>query len=577
MCASGSPGQCVRTRADLPYVILIVNGKQTVGLVDTGCSKSVVRRGIIDEGKILTGESSITMMDGSVCSGREKAEVNLEIEGKKRRLECIVVDKLGIDGDILIGCDVLRDMGGMAMDGRGNVKIGWQENVNVANKLKGPGWDTIIEKDFVARFKDGMWIVKWRWIRPPTLRNQIGVYAVKDELRGKFEEELRLWIKEGWLVPYDGEASGVIPILAKDEREVKGKVRPVLDFRELNKFIAVHSADSEICIERLREWRRIGKQAKLVDLSKAYLQIKLDEEVQQVHIVRVFGRLYKLTRVGSGLAIAPNIMTAVVHRVLSLNDKVRAGTSSYMDDILVDETIVNAETVRRHLKQYGLIAKEAAELPGNRVLGLRISEGKDGNLIWGRGKEIPTLKDKITRREIYSWCGKVAGYYPVAGWLRCATSVLKRQCNIAWDEEIGKECMEFAKEIEHRLKGDDPVGGRWNVNKGECMVYSDASSIAKGIVVTIGGVTVEDNCWLKSKNDDTHINVTELEAALAAINTAVDWGYTTLTLCTDSATVEKWLRLMTTGEKRVVVKGLSRKLISHRLGILKIMIEEMEL
>ena len=49
--------------------------------------------------------------------------------------------------------------------------------------------------------------------------------------------ELQRWIDDEWLLPYDeqtyGPAKGLIPLMAVVQRN-KGKVRQVMDFRELN-------------------------------------------------------------------------------------------------------------------------------------------------------------------------------------------------------------------------------------------------------------------------------------------------------------------------------------------------------
>ena len=45
-----------------------------------------------------------------------------------------------------------------------------------------------------------------------------------------------------------------MPLIAMEQKQKK-KVRPVLDFREMNQFIKCHTADSEMCTDRLREWR----------------------------------------------------------------------------------------------------------------------------------------------------------------------------------------------------------------------------------------------------------------------------------------------------------------------------------
>ena len=38
-------------------------------------------------------------------------------------------------------------------------------------------------------------------------------------------------------------------------QEKKDKVRPVLDFRELNEFVECSGADADACDEKLKSWR----------------------------------------------------------------------------------------------------------------------------------------------------------------------------------------------------------------------------------------------------------------------------------------------------------------------------------
>ena len=55
---------------------------------------------------------------------------------------------------------------------------------------------------------------------------------------------------------------------------------------------------------------------------------------------------YALTRLGFGLSCAPRIMTSILGKVLSLNDRVRWATDHYINDIVVQKSIADAETVR---------------------------------------------------------------------------------------------------------------------------------------------------------------------------------------------------------------------------------------
>lgn len=52
-------------------------------------------------------------------------------------------------------------------------------------------------------------------------------------------------------------------------QENKKKLHPVLDFWELNLYIDVHTAEADVCAEKLREWRRRSQKVALLDLRKA--------------------------------------------------------------------------------------------------------------------------------------------------------------------------------------------------------------------------------------------------------------------------------------------------------------------
>ena len=73
--------------------------------------------------------------------------------------------------------------------------------------------------------------------------------------------ELNAWIEKGWLVPHHerqhGPPRGLVPLLAVQQKN-KAKVRPVMDFRELNGLVTAHTADSDVCADVLRKWRCHG-------------------------------------------------------------------------------------------------------------------------------------------------------------------------------------------------------------------------------------------------------------------------------------------------------------------------------
>ena len=272
-------------------------------------------------------------------------------------------------------------------------------------------------------------------------------------------------------------------------------------------------------------------------------------------------------------------MTAILKTVLEKDEEVERATSSYIDDILVEEAEVTAEKVRGHVEEYGLIAKPAESLDGGAALGLKLRRDGQGNLAFRRGNEIPEVGTELTKRELFSVCGKLVGHYPIAGWLRIACSFIKRQTGSdCWESPVNKEVIGMMQEVIARVNEDDPVKGKWHVGNGEeGVIWCDASSLALGIVLEIGGVTVEDAAWLRKKNDCSHINVAELDAAMKGINLALKWGLKGIEIKTDSATVASWIRSAVTGDKRIKTKGAAEMLIKRRLGALGELIEEFQL
>ena len=197
-----------------------------------------------------------------------------------------------------------------------------------------------------------------------------------------------------------------------------------------------------------------------------------------------------LTRLGFGLSSTPKIMGKIVEYVLSQNDTIRRSTGSYIDDIIVDESVVSACEVVNHLKRYGLEAKPPVHLHGGRVLGLELSEN-ERQVLFRRGNDLPTFPDhELTRREFFSVCGRLVGHYPVANWLRVACSYSKNHCQgqRQWCWRKGND--EYGlREILERVQRDDPVRGCWMVppDAVEGIVWCDASSVAYGVVLEIGG------------------------------------------------------------------------------------------
>ena len=221
----------------------------------------------------------------------------------------------------------------------------------------------IEEPDFSAEFneKTRAWTASWKWSgnQPPnSLVNKVPEYPVSAQVRQEYHHELETWLNNGWLLPNPEEELGppkaLIPLMAVVQQN-KSKVRPVLDFRELNGY--AYTAHADVCVQKLREWRKKGSNVSVLDLQRAYLQVRVHKSLWPYQTVIFEGKRYCLSRMDFGLNVAPSIMRAIVEAALSKDDAVRQATSAYIDDVFINEDIVSATRVKKHLANFGLKRK----------------------------------------------------------------------------------------------------------------------------------------------------------------------------------------------------------------------------
>ena len=151
----------------------------------------------------------------------------------------------------LPGYDAIRALGGVYITQTGAVQF--QEKTPVCAALK------IDQPDFSVEFDQHQkaWTASWRWLgnqEPAKLRNGGAKYHVPDQIRPAYEEELREWIKDSWLIPYPyeklGHPKGLILLMVVAQHN-KAKVRPVMDYRELNAHIDAFMANADVCASKL--------------------------------------------------------------------------------------------------------------------------------------------------------------------------------------------------------------------------------------------------------------------------------------------------------------------------------------
>jgi len=551
-------------------------------LVDTGSGRTIVSSRLVP-GVSLSDQAGVLSVDGRQVKTRGECVVRLSALGFCENVSVIVMDRLVGNLDAIVGMDLIARCGGVHVSARG-VSFGACENVKTKEMPTQAAVTeavlTVEDADFLAKFDGAHWTVWWKWKDgvAPGVPEGASNCPIPASLKADFAAEIEEWIHKGWLVPADRSVGAQnLPLLAVEQRN-KGKVRPVMDFRALNEHLESHTGDSHNCKDTLREWRQKGENLGVLDLKKAYLQIRVGRELWPYQRVLHNGRVYHLTRLGFGLCSAPAIMSKILRKVLEQNLKVKAATSHYIDDILVDQRLCSLNEVQAHLIRFGLECKPPDEFCSSKVLGLQLI--RDGSEVkWKRGNQLPQAAElndrKLTRRDVFSICGRIVGHYPVAGWSRVQCSLLKRYCEGSkWNDDVGPLAKWMLEDVLRRVAENDPARGWWAVpQRRDGVVWCDASDVALGVALAVDGRVVEDAAWLRKEHDTAHINLAELDAVLRGVSLAIRWRITELTIRTDSVTVQKWLVAVLENRHPIKSSALAEMLIRRRLGIFRELVE----
>ena len=563
-------------------------------VVDSGCSCNIVHESCCADWRRCS--VNVMAVNGSrlQSSGVADVTVRLSSDGTPVTLRAVVVPEKPLGVDMLIGVTGITALGGVTVKSANDVRFGMAgpDILRAQTARCGavpPAALTIDAKDFSVQYdaSDKTWTVAWKWrdgAAPECLSNGVPQYRVPAEAVQEYDTELEAWIQNGWLEPYDesvdGPPRGLIPLMAVEQNN-KTKVRPVLDCRELNSHVDAHTAEADVCADTLRKWRRHGANIAVVDLKRAYLQLKADRRLWPFQTVIVRGKRYALTRIGFGLNVAPLIMKAVVRTVLEQDPDIERAVLPYVDDLCVNEDIVSAERVIQHFANFGLQCKPPERVSdGTRLLGLRVQPGRDG-LRWARDNAVGPPPTALTRRSVFSWGGRAVAHLPVCGWLRPAVAWLKRRVNAVtrgWDDVTDDAALRSQIDyVAGKLAGDDPARGQWCVEGDSAVLWTDASSVAAGAVLeSAAGDVIEDACWLR-RDETSHINMAELDAAVRGINLAIAWGMRRIELKTDSSTVHRWVSDALSGRARLRTKAHGEMLVRRRVDLIKQLVTELDI
>ena len=116
----------------------------------------------------------------------------------------------------------------------------------------------------------------------------------------------------------------------------------------------VHIPLTQRCVDKSSKNGDDNKPVSLLDLRKTYLQILVDKALWPYQTMILKVQSYCLTRLGFSLNVAPPIMQSIIDSVMSHDRSIKNASSTYTDNIYINESLVPAHCMREHLSDYGL-------------------------------------------------------------------------------------------------------------------------------------------------------------------------------------------------------------------------------
>ena len=222
------------TAGALPIVDVIVDGHRCRALVDSGCTENLVHKSVCRTWR--PQQTAVTSLSGDplLASGNGRVQLSTH-SGQSAEVRVLVLDKKPMGIEMVLGVPSISALGGFIIGSPSDVKFCGE--VNLVHTEEGSEGALVVDApDFTVRFDadERAWTMSWKWengAEPVCLPNRVPEYGMSTEARVEFEAELRTWMENGWLVPYDqsvhGPPRGLLPLMAVEQGS-KSKVRPVM-------------------------------------------------------------------------------------------------------------------------------------------------------------------------------------------------------------------------------------------------------------------------------------------------------------------------------------------------------------
>ena len=142
---------------------VVVSGKRCKALVDSGCSQTIVSSDLCGN---VSGRREIEAVDGRIirCSG--EASVIICIGESEHTVMSLIMSNMVQGVDVIIGLDLILELGGMSVTKSGVVFGNSRGSVGVACKAtEVPEIPNIVieDPDFCASFDGVKLEVIWKW------------------------------------------------------------------------------------------------------------------------------------------------------------------------------------------------------------------------------------------------------------------------------------------------------------------------------------------------------------------------------------------------------------------------------
>ena len=323
------------TQQNAVTVQIEVDGKSIDMLVDTGSGVTVIgERTFYDVWKhklpLLTTASDVTLKSytGQSITVLGKFEPSIKYNG-----QTVVMPILIVKGDRpnLLGRDIL-----------GTITLDWANLFHVQHATS----STKLEEEFPDVFSDGLGTLKREKVRLYVDKSAVPRFhkarPVPYIMKEKIEDELQRLQDDGIIEPvtFSKWAAPIVPV-----RKGTG-VRICGDYKVTVNQAIVEDKYPLPKVDDLYTSLAGGKTFTKLDLSRAYLQLILDEESHEYVTINTHKGLFRYTRLPFGVSVAPSVFQRTLESLL-------AGIPNVC--IFLDDILVTGKTEAEHMENLRLV------------------------------------------------------------------------------------------------------------------------------------------------------------------------------------------------------------------------------